>query len=51
MIDRLCARLTGTVAKKADDEFYQEFNLINSGFSEYYLKEMMEVFNLPGMDH
>jgi hypothetical protein len=50
VIDRLCAQLTGTVANKAADEFYQEFNLISSAFSEYYLKEMMEIFYLPGME-
>jgi hypothetical protein len=50
VIDRLCAQLTGTVAKKAADEFYEEFNLISSAFSEYYLKEMMEIFHLPGME-
>ena len=50
MIDRLCAQLTGTVANKAADDFYKEFNLTSSSFAEYYFKEMKEIFYLQGMD-
>ena len=51
LIEKLCARLTGTVANKPADEFYQEFNLISSSLSEYYFKEMKEIFDLPGMEY
>ena len=49
-IERLCARLTGTVANKAADDFYKEFNLTSGSFAEYYFKEMKEIFYLWGMD-
>jgi hypothetical protein len=51
VIEKLCARLTGTVANKPADEFYNEFNL-NKGtvFSEFYFKEMMQIFHFPGME-
>ena len=51
MIEKLCARLMGTVANKPADEFYNEFNL-NKGtvFSEFYFKEMMQIFHFPGME-
>jgi hypothetical protein len=48
--EELCAHLTRTVANKPADEFYQEFNLISSSLSEYYFKEMKEIFHLPGME-
>jgi hypothetical protein len=51
LMKKLCARLTGTVGNKPADEFYQEFNLISSSFSEYYFNEMKDIFHLPGMEY
>ena len=46
----LCARLTADVSSLSPEEFYEKFNLINSNYSEFHFKEMLEIFNLPGMD-
>ena len=50
LIEKLCARLTGKVANKHAKDFYEEFNLSTSSYSEYYFKEMKEIFHLPVMD-
>jgi hypothetical protein len=50
VIEKLCAHLTGTVANKPADEFYQEFNLSSTSYAEYYFKEMKEIFHLPEME-
>jgi hypothetical protein len=47
----LRAHLTGVVGKKTAAKFYEEFNLISTSFSEYYFKEMMEIFHLEGMEN
>jgi hypothetical protein len=49
--EKLCARLTGSVANKSANEFYQEFNLQKGTvFSEFYFKEMMQIYHFPGME-
>ena len=48
--EKLCARLMGTVGTKSADEFYNEFTLTDTSYSEYHFKEMKEIFDLPGMD-
>jgi hypothetical protein len=48
--EMLCAHLTGVVGNKAADEFYKEFNLTSTSFAEYYFKEMIRIFHLPGME-
>jgi hypothetical protein len=49
--EKLCAHLSGTVGKMPADTFYQEFNLMGSTiFSEFYFKEMIEIYHLPGME-
>ncbi|MCK7580961.1 MAG: hypothetical protein MZV65_38675 [Chromatiales bacterium] len=46
----LCARLTANVSSLSPEEFYEKFNLINSTYSEFHFKDMLEIFHLPGMD-
>ena len=48
--EKLCAHLTGTVGTNSADEFYNEFTLTDTSYSEYHFKEMKEIFDLPGMD-
>ena len=48
--ERLCACLVGTVASKSADEFYHEFTLTDTSYSEYHFNEMKEIFHLPGME-
>ena len=48
--EKLCAKLTGVVADVPADEFYNQFNLDGHSFSEYYFKDMMRIFHLPGME-
>jgi hypothetical protein len=46
----LCARLTANVSSLSPEEFYEKFNLVNSTYSEFHFKDMLEIFHLPGMD-
>jgi hypothetical protein len=46
----LCARLTANVSSLSPEEFYEKFNLINSTYSEFHFKDMLEIFHLPGME-
>ena len=48
--EKLFAGLMGTVGTKSADEFYNEFTLTDTSYSEYHFKEMKEIFHLPGMD-
>ena len=49
--EKLCARLTGTVANKAADEFYDEFNLERKAvFAKFFFRDMMQIYHLPGME-
>ena len=49
--EMLNARLTGIVGDRPADEFYQEFNLVRpTVFAEFYFKEMMQIYHLPGME-
>ena len=32
------------------DDVNKKLNLVDSGFSEFYFKEMVDIVNLPGMD-
>jgi len=49
--EKLCACLTGTVANKAADEFYDEFNLERKAvFAEFFFRDMMQIYHLPGME-
>jgi hypothetical protein len=32
------------------DDVYKKLNLVDSGFSEFYFKEMVDIVNVPGMD-
>ena len=49
--EKLCARLTGTVANKAADEFYDEYNLERKAvFAEFFFRDMMQIYHLPGME-
>jgi hypothetical protein len=51
--EKLCARLTGKVGKMSADTFYKKFNLLvgtNSVYSEFFFKEMLQIFALPGME-
>jgi hypothetical protein len=31
-------------------EFYKQFKLINSTYSEFHFKDLVEIFHLPGME-
>jgi len=42
---KLCACLTGTVARKSADNFYNEFLLTNTHMCEYHFKELKEIYN------
>ena len=46
----LCARLTGNVGRVSADTFYDMFNLIGTHYSEFYSRDMLEIFHLEGMD-
>jgi len=46
----LCAHLTANVSSLSPQEFYDKFNLVNSTYSEFHFKDMLEIFHLPGMD-
>ena len=49
--EKLCARLTESVGDRPVDVFYQEFNLQKpTVFAEFYLKEMMQIYHLAGME-
>jgi hypothetical protein len=49
--EKLCAQLSGGVGNKPADEFYEEFCLQKCHvFSEYFFKDMMQIFNYPGME-
>ena len=49
--EKLCARLTESVGDRPVDVFYQEFNLEKpTVFAEFYFKEMMQIYHLPGME-
>ena len=50
MSKKLCARLTGTVARKSADNFYNEFLLTNTHMCEYHFKELKEIYNYAPMD-
>ena len=45
VVERLCACLMGKVASKSADEFYNEFTLTDTHYSEYHFKEMKEIFH------
>jgi hypothetical protein len=49
--EKLCAKLTGVVGDVSANEFYSQFNLDGTSFSEYYFKDMQRIFHLEGMDH
>ena len=48
--EKLCARLTGTVAKKSADNFYKDFLLHNNSICEYHFNEMKQIVSFPAMD-
>jgi hypothetical protein len=49
--EKLCARLTESVGDRPVDVFYKEFNLERpTVFAEFYFKEMMQIYHLPGME-
>ena len=49
--EKLCARLTESVGDRPVDVFYKEFNLEKGTvFAEFYVKEMMQIYHLPGME-
>ena len=48
--EKLCAKLMGVVADVPANEFYNRFNLEGHSFAEFYLKDMMRIFHLPGME-
>jgi hypothetical protein len=48
---KLCVSFTADVLKMFSEIFYNKFNLIGTNvYSEFYFKELMEIFHLPGMD-
>jgi hypothetical protein len=49
--EKLCARLTESVGDRPVDVFYKEFNVERpTVFAEFYFKEMMQIYHLPGME-
>ena len=49
--EKICARLTESVGDRPVDVFYKEFNLVRpTVFAEFYFKEMMQIYHLPGME-
>jgi hypothetical protein len=48
--EKLCARLTGTIAKKSADNFYKDFLLHNNSICEYHFNEMKQIVSFPAMD-
>ena len=46
----LCAHLTGNIGRVSADTFYKMFNLISTHYSEFYFRDMLEIFHLEGMD-